>query len=182
MKQALKIAQTYLQEQGAMPLMVVAETAKGETITWLGKFRKKHEKEDGKAFCGLLSIAFQVKNIQNYTLLINADMNLDGTVSNVLVATHISRNEKRAKVFNILNQDTLQEVMEIETGDTVGGLLEGSYLRLLPLRRKNFDESVVKNVNAYLTTITYTPPKEAQNVSIMDTEDGFEQLIDNFFV
>ena len=175
MEKALKIAQNFLLEHGSMPyILIVAEDTLGETNTWIGNFRKQRLEEDQKVFCGLMRTAFAVNRVASYSCVINADMKIeDGKdPKNVLVITEVTPKERTAKVFEIVSDKELHEVMTIEAND----YLEGMYLELMPKEKFDIPEDVVKGINAYLETIAYAPPSMEDVVVV--TADGLQLLLE----
>lgn len=174
MEKALTITRNYLNEHGSMPsIIVVAESAKGDTYTWLGRFRK-NKSDDQKVFCGLMRTAFSIHDITAYTCLISADRTSHQSfgVKEAVVATTVDQHGKRAKAFEVGLRNELTEFMSIEPTD----FLEGMYLELLPTTKETLDASVVANINTYLSRLAYVPPSVEEVVT--SGQDGLQFLFE----
>lgn len=177
MEKAINIAQSYLEENAgdALPLAIVADDGKGKTHAWLCRFREKHKIEDQNTFCGVIRVAFSIYNVAKYTMLYQSYMTIGTDIVPVITATEITRNTRNAKVFRVADDFTLTA---LENAIPANGILEGMFLELLPLRRKDIAEDKKQNICAYLNTISYEPKPKKKTVE--PAEDGLEILFKNY--
>jgi hypothetical protein len=179
MNKALTISKNYFNEYGTLPpMMVVAESASGDTYTWLGRFRPSKIGEDQKVFCGLMQTAFSIYGIQSYTCILPISSKVSSnptSVDETILAVSVSRDPSMgriAKVFKRGSDNEFSETLSIEPYD----FLDGMYLKLLPEKVEMCDPTTAKNITSYLARLEYAPPSMEEVVQV--SYDGLKFLLE----